>query len=173
MNDFSEKICLFIGRFQPFHTGHLMVVQGMAKSCAGVVIAVGSSQESDTKENPFSFEERREMIQRALQGKDLIPQFDITIVPVSDIPEDERWLDHVREKAGAFDVVWSGNAGVLALCRAKGVEVKEIKEVPGIDATDIRRMMMEDQAAWAEKVPREVAEYLKSIQGPERVRNLS
>jgi len=172
LDDFSEKICLFIGRFQPFHTGHLMVVQGMAKSCAGVVIAVGSSQEGDTKENPFTFEERREMIQRALQGKDLIPQFDITIVPVPDILEDDRWLDHVREKAGAFDVVWSGNPRVLELCRAKGLAVKEIKEVPGIDATAIRQMMASDNTAWAEKVPREAAEYIKSINGAERVRNL-
>jgi len=70
----SAFSCLFVGRFQPFHNGHLMVIKGMVKVCEKVVIGVGSSQESMTPENPFTATERREMIQRALQGVDLIPK---------------------------------------------------------------------------------------------------
>ncbi|MDA1038525.1 MAG: nicotinamide-nucleotide adenylyltransferase [bacterium] len=169
---YENKTCLFIGHFQPFHTGHLMVVEGMAKSSGRVIIAVGSSNKSDTKENPFSWDERREMIQRALQEKDLIPRFDVSIVAVDDVKDDSKWMDEVKKCCGEFDVVWTGNKETKKFAEAAGYEVKDIKEVPGISAAAIREMMRDDNAFWDEKVPESVKTYIKSIEGHERVRNL-
>ena len=172
MNDFSTKTCLFIGRFQPFHTGHLMVIQGMAQACGRVKIAIGSSEKRDTKENPFNLDERKEMIQRALQAKDLIPRYDIAMYPVPDVPNDSEWVEHMKAIVGDFDAVWSGNKDVCKLCEEQGIEIKEIKEVPGISAHGIREMIENDDGFWTEKVPEEVAQYVKSIDGRERIRNL-
>ena len=172
MSDFSEKTCLFIGRFQPFHMGQMMVVEGMAKSCKKVIVGIGSSEEYDTKENPFSFDERREMIQRALQEKDMIVAYDVSIIAVPDVPEDAAWIDHVKETVGDFDAVWTGNPDVAKLCEEKGIEVKEVKEVPGISGSEIRQMMKDDDGFWDEKVLDSVAQYIKTIDGAERVRNL-
>ena len=171
MSDFSNKTCLFPGRFQPFHTGQMMVVEGMVKLCGKVVIVVGSSEKRDTKENPFGWDERREMVQRALQEKNLI-EANVVIVGVPDVSEDTKWLDHVREKVGAFDAVWTGNPAVKKLCEAHNIEVKEIKKVPGFDGEKILQMMRDDDAFWDEKVPDSVAKYIKSIEGASRVRNL-
>jgi len=54
---------LFIGRFQPFHLGHLSDIKDALKEVDELVIAIGSSQHSGTKENPFSTEERIKMIE--------------------------------------------------------------------------------------------------------------
>ena len=50
---------LFIGRFQPFHNGHLKVVQEILKEFDEVIIGIGSSKYSGTLDNPFSGEERK------------------------------------------------------------------------------------------------------------------
>lgn len=171
MNDFSDKTCLFIGQFQPFHTGQMMVVEGMTKLCKKVVIAIGSSEEQDTKENPFSWDERREMIQHSLQEKNLI-EANVSIIAVPDMPEDAHWIEHVKEQAGEFHAVWTGKPEVKALCEAHDIEVKDIKPVPGFSGEAILQMMRDDDAFWDEKVLGSVAKYIKSIDGAERVRNL-
>ena len=48
------KTALFIGRFQPFHNGHLYSLNKCLEIGEQVVIAVGSSQESGTENNPYS-----------------------------------------------------------------------------------------------------------------------
>ena len=49
---------LYIGRFQPFHKGHLKILQKLAKKYDEIIIGIGSSQYSNTLENPFTSEER-------------------------------------------------------------------------------------------------------------------
>ena len=58
---------LFIGRFQPFHKAHLQDIKAILKECDEVIIAIGSSQHSDTKDNPFSVAERIEMIDKTIR----------------------------------------------------------------------------------------------------------
>ena len=55
-------IGLFVGRFQPFHDAHLQIIQNALKEVEKLIIGVGSSQYSETAENPFTYEERKEMI---------------------------------------------------------------------------------------------------------------
>ncbi len=154
-----KSTCLFIGRFQPFHIGHLMVVQGMTKVCGRIVIGIGSADQKGTSENPFSVADRKEMIQRALQEVDIIPMFDVEFIELPDHAEDEEWTKMVLEKAGNVDKVWTGNEQTKACFEGK-VEIQWIKEVPGFDGTEIREMMKKG-GYWEEKVPDEVASYLK------------
>ena len=53
---------IFIGRFQPFHNGHLFVAKKLAEKFDSIIIVIGSSQEKGTLENPFSYNERKKMI---------------------------------------------------------------------------------------------------------------
>ncbi|TAK03811.1 nicotinamide-nucleotide adenylyltransferase [Patescibacteria group bacterium] len=165
----TKFTCLFPGRFQPFHNGHMLVVKGMAKLCGKLVVAIGSSDKSGTNENPFTAEERRDMIQRALQGEDIIPNFDVEFVMVPDMASDEAWAKAVLEKAGEVHQVWTGNPATKAPFVALGKEVKDIKEVPGISATDVRAMMKAG-GDWKAKVPEEVAATISALNGVERVK---
>ena len=58
---------LFIGRFQPFHKGHLKAIKYLFNKYDGIIIGVGSSQYSNTVENPFSSDERMLMIRESLK----------------------------------------------------------------------------------------------------------
>ena len=180
MSTFS---CLFVGRFQPFHRGHLLVVKGMTKVAGKVVIAIGSSDGPKTAENPFTAAERREMIQRALQDEDIIPNFDVTIVEVPDMADDAEWTKKCLEMSevppsgvippdgGKIHQAWTGNEATKKCFEDAGVEVKVIKEVPGISATEVRARLKLG-GDWRALVPSEVASYLSEIEAPSRIKSL-
>ena len=56
------KCGLYIGRFQPIHIGHESIIRNMLDECEQVIIAIGSAQESGTTKNPFTFEQRADLI---------------------------------------------------------------------------------------------------------------
>ena len=58
---------LLIGRFQPFHLGHLDAVMFGLSRTENLFIGIGSSNKSNEKKNPFSSEERREMIVSSIE----------------------------------------------------------------------------------------------------------
>jgi len=166
----SKPVGLFVGRFQPFHQGHLLVVNGMVKMCRKIYIVVGGSSSQD-KDNPFTFAERKEMIQRALQEEDIIPLFDVEFVTIPDREGDEAWTKEVLEKAPGIEKVWTGNEWVEKCFVKTGVEIQKIKEVPGISATEVRRRMREG-GDWEELLPEEVVSYLKEIEAVKRVKTV-
>lgn len=63
---FKYKAAVFIGRFQPFHSAHLEIVDNALKVAETVIISVGSSKRPTTIKNPWTAEERIEMIKTTL-----------------------------------------------------------------------------------------------------------
>ena len=53
---------LLIGRFQPFHLGHLAALQFAIPKVDKLWLGLGSSNKPIEKNNPFSIEERKKMI---------------------------------------------------------------------------------------------------------------
>ena len=164
----NKKICLFIGRFQPFHKAHLSDIKLALKECDKVTIAIGSSQESATKENPFSYEERKEMIESTLKKHNV---FNYDIVPVPDVNDDKTWVDHVKKVISGFDIVYTGNDFTEKLFKQKDIKVRKIELIPNINATEIRKRILHEND-WKELVPEEVAEYIEKINGLERIKEI-
>lgn len=156
----QKPTCLFIGRFQPYHIGHHLVIQGMTKLCKKVVIAIGSADKSGTAENPYTAQERKEMIQQALQDENIIPMFDVEFVELPDQDNDAQWTSHTLEKVGRVDTVWTGNENTKDCFEGK-LPIKDIKEVPGISSTTIRQMIRDGNKDWKTKVP---AAVVKAVQ---------
>jgi len=127
-------IALFIGRFQPFHNGHLDALRQIAKDNNFIKIGIGSSQEDSTDKNPYSFDLRKNMIDSALVDKG----FDYKIFAIPDINNDEKWVSHVRSIVGNFDIVYSGNDYVLGLFKEDKVKTKKQNFNLDISATMIR-----------------------------------
>jgi nicotinamide-nucleotide adenylyltransferase len=57
---------LMLGRFQPFHKGHLALTKQILSECDELVIIIGSAQFNFIDKDPFSAGERVLMIHKAL-----------------------------------------------------------------------------------------------------------
>ena len=62
---------VFIGRFQPFHVEHKRVIDIALKKSNNVQILIGSSGKARSVRNPFTFEERRDMIAQNYVGENV------------------------------------------------------------------------------------------------------
>ncbi|MCX8169894.1 MAG: nicotinamide-nucleotide adenylyltransferase, partial [Candidatus Methanomethyliaceae archaeon] len=99
---------LIIGRYQPFHKGHLEVVKCVLKEVDDLIIGIGSAQISHTLENPFTAGERITMISEALKEEGLRERC-YYIIPIPDIWNNSLWVRHVIALTPSFDVVYTGN----------------------------------------------------------------
>jgi len=159
---------LFIGRFQPFHNAHLVDVKKILKECDEIIIAIGSSQEKNTLENPFSYKERKEMIANVLKNHKIKKY---KIYPVPDLYNDKKWAGRIKKDLPSYEIVYSGNPWTLACFKKHDSKVKKIKLTKGISSTIIRNMMVKDKN-WHRLVPKEIAEYIKKINGVERINKI-
>jgi len=159
---------LFIGRFQPFHKGHLMALQSIAKEYKEIIIGIGSSQYSHTPENPFTAEERKKMIERSLQEAG-IKNFKIIYIP--DIHNYPKWVSHVLSITSDFDIVISNNDLTKKLFAEKGFTIRETKvfDRKKYSGREIRKRMIKDKP-WMDLVPRPVVDIIKKCNGVQRLK---
>lgn len=61
-----KKVGVFIGRFQPLHIGHLETIERALAEVDELVIIIGSARTARNLRNPFTANERREMIESSL-----------------------------------------------------------------------------------------------------------
>jgi len=165
---------LFVGRFQPFHRGHLHAIPDMLRNVDELIIAIGSAQCSHTVENPFTAGERIEMIRRALRAERMDPS-KYLLIPITDLNDHRLWVSHVRSLVPQFDMVFSNKPLVKILFAEAGFSVSPISlyHREQYSATEVRRRIIEKDETWKELVPNEVAEFIKSIKGDERLRELA
>lgn len=92
---YQYDLLAYIGRFQPYHLGHDMVIKEALKISERLVILVGSSNQPRTPKNPWTFEERRQMILESLPQE---CRNRISIEPLRDrIYNEEQWLSDVQQ----------------------------------------------------------------------------
>ena len=72
------KTGLVIGRFQPIHIGHEKIINKALELCDKVIVFVGSSDKSGTKDNPLSYDFRKGLLE-------LIYGNNIEIYPLKDL----------------------------------------------------------------------------------------
>jgi nicotinamide-nucleotide adenylyltransferase len=161
---------LFIGRFQPFHRGHLATVKYALKKVDALVIVVGSAQKSHEPRNPFTAGERITMIRAALLAEK-IDMEKILTVPVPDVDVHSLWTRQVDMLVPKYDVVFANDPFTLMLFRERKIRTVEppLQERSRLMATEVRRRMAEG-GDWQELVPAPVARAVKEIGGVQRVK---
>jgi len=158
---------LFIGRFQPFHLGHLSDIKNARKEVDELIIGIGSSNESNTKENPFTTEERIEMIDPVLPANNI---GNYTIFPIPDFHDDKKWVEHIETLVPEFDVVYTGNDWTEKCFKGK-YSVKRVNMVEGVSSTIIRNRIINNKD-WQSLVPEEVVEFISKINGVGRIKKI-
>ena len=150
---------LFIGRFQPFHNGHLHVAKSLSRKFDEIIIGIGSSQEKNTRNNPFSYNERKAMISKALKANKIK---NFTIYPVPDLYDDYKWTGYILKSLPKFDVAHSGNDWTIRCFRKHKIKAVKIRLVKGLSSTKIRELIKNNKK-WENLVPKEIYGYIKKM----------
>jgi nicotinamide-nucleotide adenylyltransferase len=160
---------LYVGRFQPFHNGHLEVVRHILGEADELIIAIGSAQESHSVHNPFTAGERFEMIRATMvhEGFDLSK---IYIVPVEDVKRNAIWVTHVRSLVPKFEMVFTNEPLANLLFDEAGFDVRKTPLFSRSDysSTNVRKAIVGAQP-WEHLVPEPVRTSIESIGGINRL----
>jgi len=169
----GKKRGLFVGRFNPIHLGHVEAIKRILKEVDELIIVVGSAQHSHEIDHPFTAGERITMLRLALEEVGIDPSI-YMIIPVPDVDAHTTWVSLVIAHTPRFDKVYSNEALTRRLFKEAGFPVESIplykREI--YSATEVRRRMLEGED-WKELVPRSVAEYIESIDGVGRLKDLT
>jgi len=163
---------LMMGRFQPFHLGHLELVKQILNECDEVIIALTGSQFNYIEKDPFTSGERIEMIHQALKENDV----DLNrcyIVAVENQFNIATWAGYLKSTLPNFEKVYSGNDYVAMLLADSGYEVvsPNFYEREKFNATKIRKMIANDND-WEQFVPSAVSKIIKKINGVVRIKTI-
>jgi nicotinamide-nucleotide adenylyltransferase len=169
----NVKRGLFVGRFQPFHIGHVEVVKRLLKSVDELIIVVGSSQLSHELDNPFTAGERVTIIRSALDEEGVDPK-DYYLIPVPDVMAHATWVNQVIALTPSFNIVYSNEPLTRRLFKEAGFKVENVPfyHRETYSATEVRRRMLND-GGWEELLPKSVVEYIKRMDGVSRIRELA
>ena len=151
---------VFIGRFQPFHNGHKAVIEAALEQAKEVVVVVGSSFAARNIRNPFTFQERKAMIEAVFPNEtaSMYNTFGalqqgprLHIVPVSDYPyDDNKWVNAIQ-KIVDETIPHAQDVGLIGHSKdstsyylnifPRWKNHVEVEDVGGINATDIRNCL--------------------------------
>jgi len=167
------RTALFVGRFQPFHFGHLHAIKKILEESEELLIVVGSAQMSHEPDNPFTAGERLEMIGKTLAASD-VPMEKYMLIPIPDAPTHRVWVSQVESQTPRFNVVYTNQPLTRRLLIEANYEVKGIDFYMRnkYEATEIRRRILSGED-WESLVPAEVYRYLQEIDGEGRIRDLA
>lgn len=164
---------IFIGRFQPFHIGHIAAIKFAFKNVDELAIVVGSAQASYESENPFTAGERIYMIKDSLNADNAIDCKKTLIIPVPDTNIHSTWTHSVDMLVPKYDVVFTNNAFTGYLFTQRNIAVTEPKLLnrSELSGTEIRRRMVKN-IKWTHLVTKQTQRVLQEIGGVERLKKI-
>ena len=161
---------LLIGRFQPFHLGHLSAIQFALSKVDKLWIGLGSSNKPIEKDNPFTATERKEMI---LSSIDSSMKKKISIYFIPDVDNHVRWIEKIDTIVPSFDIVFSNDDLTKHLYAKRSTKISSIpfsnREI--LSGTRIRDLIVSDQK-WDDLVPNGTKNFLIGISAKDRLKDL-
>ncbi|MBN1330018.1 MAG: nicotinamide-nucleotide adenylyltransferase [Candidatus Heimdallarchaeota archaeon] len=162
---------MIVGRFQPFHLGHLNAVKYILSEMDDLIIIIAASQQSHQPDNPFTAGERYTMIHNALvdELKDITQ---VIIIPANDIRDNGLWVAHLTRLVPNFDIVYANNPLTAFLFQQAGKEVRNppLYERTEYNADHIRDLILQEDNTWKKLVPKAVVKVINEIDGIKRIK---
>lgn len=148
MNNKPYRLGILVGRFQTLHSGHTDMINRAIELCDKVGIFVGSSNESGTSKNPFTYETREDMLKTVFGNE-------VFVFPLPDIGvgNNSTWGDYVLknvvDRFGEMpDLLVSGKEArrVSWFDSVDGASIAElyIPKTIEISATEMRDFLIND-----------------------------
>lgn len=161
---------LLIGRFQPFHLGHLDALHYALTKVENLWVGLGSSNRPIQKNNPFTADERKEMI--TLSIDDSIAK-KIKIFYIPDVDNHLKWIELIDKIVPKFDIVFTNDELTKHLYTKKGVRTESIPFTQRdlFSGTNVRDLINSDHP-WTHLVPKGTIKVLSKINVKDRLKIL-
>ena len=168
-----KDVSVYIGRFNPFHNGHAHVLKRALETSKLVIVLVGSSGQSRSLKNPFTFIERKSMIMQWHESvrryHHAVPLGDLMVLPIRDYPyNDTLWIRQVQStvkkavaefnvhcsRAPLKDVYLTGSdrdestwyLQSFSQWQQDFVEPHRVNNTLNVSATDVRKWLFADRS---------------------------
>lgn len=116
------ETALIIGRFQPFHRGHIYLIRYSLQLAHNIVLGIGSANITN-EDNPFTKEERLVWIKKILKREEL-SKYVKKIVFIDDDLNDDVWLKvKTMPNVGKINIVIGNNDWVNSIFKKAGYKV--------------------------------------------------
>ena len=162
---------MIVGRFQPFHKGHLSVIKYILNEVDDLIVIIAASQQSHQPKNPFTAGERYDMIHNSLieELKDITR---VIIIPANDVNDNGLWVAHITRLVPKFDIVYTNNPHTRYLFEQARKEVKTppLYEREDYSAQHVRELMRKGNNTWKKLVPTAVIKVIEEIDGENRIK---
>lgn len=167
-------IGLIIGRFQPPHKGHLHLISKSLEYVKELKIGIGSSQFSDQIKNPFTYDERKLLLNLSLSDTGIIPN-SYTIFPIPDKFNIYDWVDTVIDSVGEFDIIFTNNLWIGRLFQRENKKlIYGLKfDFEKYNGSKIREMIYRNQPMWVQLVPKSVYLYITTPDMMKKMKKIS
>lgn len=191
MSDQSFDFLVFIGRFQPFHLGHLAVIQAGMAQAKQMIILCGSAHQPPSVRNPWTITEREAMIRSSFNKLD---NERLHIVPLMDnVYNDESWVRNVQATVNGLVTAHHSvphkqpSIGLIGHSKDQSSyylnlfpqwRAVQVENFNSISATPIRERIFSDSgedyiaANTAQELPKPVKEQLKAFCATDTYREL-
>lgn len=161
---------LLIGRFQPFHLGHIEALRFALSQVDNLWIGIGSSNKPTEKNNPFTADERKEMI---LSSIDNSISSRIQIYHIPDFENHKTWIENIDLIVPDFGVIFTNDELTQSLYSKRGKKISSVplRERETLSGTNIREKIISDQN-WYDLVPEGTKTVLQKIGAKNRLKTL-
>lgn len=160
---------LFLGRFQPFHIGHLDGVEQVLQDCASVCIVISSAHVCHMADHPFTGGERYRMVKHAMLDLGIeAERYDI--IPVGYNHSTPAFLATVVSFTPPFHRVYTGNPQIMSLFSSWRYDVLPTRSQ--LTSGKVVRQKIAAEADWERWVPPTTAELIRAVDGIRRVKLL-
>ena len=161
---------LLIGRFQPFHLGHLEALQFALSKVDKLWVGLGSSNKPTEKNNPFSAQERKTMILSSINNS---MKNKISIYFIPDLDNHVKWIEKIDTIVPKFDIVFSNDPLTDHLYSKRTISVISIPFLnrDKLSGTNIRNLIISDQK-WENFVPEGTKNFLINHSAKAHLKNL-
>ncbi len=140
----DKKTAVFLWRFQPFHIGHMSIVEKIFQNdFEKLLLIIGSSDKSWTDENPWTLQEREQIIRASIP---IELQEKIDILWLEDVPDDDVWCENLKQLFSEEVILFTGNQWVRDICERHKITTDWIESYDiDISATKIREMIKQGE----------------------------
>jgi bifunctional NMN adenylyltransferase/nudix hydrolase len=170
----AYQLGIYIGRFQPFHHGHLRSIEFALTKVDKLIIVLGSHCVAMNIRNPWSTQDRIELIEQCLSAEQ---QSRVTFLPIRDwLYSDNLWLSEIQSQVAEI----SGDNGSIAIFGHNKDSSSyyldlfphwnfiETGNYAGLNATSIRAAYFDRQEYSTDSVPAPIDRFLQQFMTTDR-----